>query len=71
MATEFEVLEVKDKHKVNRLNINFSYVPRYLGELASAPATTGVCQGSTYYNTGDSYLYFLKEDGTTWTKVSP
>lgn len=70
MATTFEQFEVKDRHKVNRLNTNFSYVPRYLGEAASAPATSGVPEGSTYYNTTDSYLYFLNSS-SAWVKVAP
>lgn len=70
MATVFEQFEQADKLKVNRLNTNFSYVPRYLGEAATAPSTTGVPEGSTYYNTGDSYLYFLNSSAA-WVKVAP
>ena len=69
MATEFVQLEVKDRHKVNILNNNFDVVPRYLGELASDPATTGVPEGSTYYNTTGSKLKVLKST-LTWVNVA-
>jgi len=69
MATEFEQLEVKDRHKVNRINNNFAVVPRYLGEAASDPATTDVPEGSTYYNTTDSKLKFLNSS-SAWVNVA-
>ena len=69
MATTFVQLEVKDRHKVTILNENFDVVPRYLGEFASDPATTGVPEGSTYYDTVGSKLKFLNSS-STWVNVA-
>lgn len=69
MATTFTQLEVKDRHKVQILNTNFSVVPQYLGEMAADPATLDIPEGSTYYNTVDSKLKFLNSL-SAWVNVA-
>lgn len=69
MATQFEILEIGQGNKEALINTNFAQVPRYLGELATDPATLDVAFGSTYFNTATSKLKVLKTD-STWVNVS-
>lgn len=64
-------LTVGQKEKEVTINTNYLAIPRYLGEFATAqqPATAGVTQGSTYYNTTTSKLMFLNTSNT-WINVA-
>jgi hypothetical protein len=42
---------------------------RALPDAASAPATTGLAPGSTYYNTTDSKVYWLRPN-LTWVALT-
>lgn len=74
-TTNFQLvlLDVGQKEKEVTINTNFQMldnkVPRYLGELGSAPATSGLAFGSTYFNTGTSKLQVLKTNAT-WVNVA-
>jgi hypothetical protein len=67
------LLEIGQKNKEITINENLqlidSRVPKYLGELATNPTSTGVPAGSTYYNTTTSKLMFLKANGT-WVNAA-
>lgn len=69
MATQFELLEVGQGSKEALINSNFAQVPRYLGELATDPATLDVAFGSTYFNTATSKLKLLKTN-STWVNAA-
>ena len=57
-------LEVGQKEKEVTINTNNSLldskVPRVLPDAASPPATTGLAPGTTYFNTSDSKVYWLR-----------
>ena len=58
------LLDVGQKEKEVTINTNFalidSTVTRFLGDLASDPATTGLAKGTTYFNTATSRLKVLR-----------
>lgn len=66
------LLEVGQKEKEVTINTNMSLldtkVPRALADAASAPATTGLAPGSTYFNTSDSKVYWLRPN-LTWVAL--
>lgn len=66
-------LEVGQKEKEVVINQNFTdldaKIIRFLGDLAADPATTGVAQGSTYFNTQTNKLKVLRATGT-WVNVA-
>lgn len=66
-------LEVGQKNKEVTINTNNalldSKTPRALADAASAPATTGLAPGSTYYNTADSKVYWLRPN-LTWVALT-
>lgn len=66
-------LEIGQKEKEVTINTNQtlldSKVPRALPDAATAPATTGLANGSTYYNTTDSKVYWLRPGGT-WVALT-
>ena len=70
---QLDLLEVGQKEKETTINGNMTKldqkVPRYLGDLASDPVTTGVPAGSTYFNTGTSKLRVLRANNT-WAYVA-
>ncbi len=59
-------LEVGQKEKEVTINTNMATldakVPRALADAASAPSSTGVAPGSTYFNTTDSKVYYLRNN---------
>lgn len=59
----FTNLSIGQKEKETTINTNFSLVPRFLGEFASDPATTGVATGSSYYNTTTQSIKQLATSG--------
>jgi hypothetical protein len=62
------LLDVGQKEKEQAINANMILLdgglPRFLGEFASAPSTTGVAIGSTYLNTVSSVTQVLKTNRT-------
>jgi hypothetical protein len=74
-TTNFQIpqLEVGQTSKEATINAALvqidTIVPRYLGDLASDPATTGVAKGSTYYNTATSKLKVLRAN-MTWANAA-
>lgn len=66
-------LEVGQKEKEVVINQNFTdldaKIIRFLGDLAADPATTGVAQGSTYFNTQTNKLKVLRATGA-WVNVA-
>lgn len=66
-------LEVGQSEKELTINTAFDVidgkVARALPDSASAPATTGLAPGTTYYNTGDSKVYWLRPGGT-WVALT-
>ena len=58
------LLEVGQKEKEVTINTNFTTLdatPKYLGDLASDPASVSTTPiGSTYFNTGSSKLRVLR-----------
>lgn len=68
-TTNFQLtlLEVGQKEKEVTLNTNFALldqrVPKYLGDLAVDPSTSGVAAGSTYFNTQLGKIKTLKTNG--------
>jgi hypothetical protein len=62
-------LEIGQKEKEVTINTNNAVldvkVPRALADAAAAPATTGLAPGSTYFNTADSKVYWLRPN-LTW-----
>lgn len=70
---QLTLLEVGQKEKEVTINSALTAIdtkiPRYLGEAASDPATTGVPAGSTYFNTTSSKLKVLKSN-STWANVA-
>lgn len=66
-------LEVGQSNKEATLNTNQltldSKVARALPDAASAPVTTGLAPGSTYFNTTDSKVYWLRPNGT-WVALT-
>ena len=66
-------LEIGQKNKEVTINTNNSLldskVPRTLADAASAPATTGLAPGSTYFNTTDSKVYWLRPN-LTWIALN-
>ena len=65
-------LEASQKDKVVTINTNNSVldakVPRALADAATAPATTGLAPGSTYFNTADNKVYWLRPN-LTWVAL--
>ena len=63
-----KLLEVGQKEKETTINDNMTLidqkVPRFLGDLASDPSTSGVPKGSTYFNTTSSKLKVLRANNT-------
>lgn len=68
-----DLLEVGQKEKEASINSAFNKidqkVPRFLGDLAADPATTGVPAGSTYFNTTSSKARILRANGA-WANVA-
>lgn len=68
-----KLLEVGQKEKEATINENMNLidnkVPRFLGDLATDPSTTGIPKGSTYFNTATSKLKVLRANNT-WVVVS-
>lgn len=66
-------LEVGQKEKEVTLNTNNSVldskVPLALADSATPPATAGRAPGSTYYNTTDSKVYWLRPN-LTWVALN-
>lgn len=66
-------LEIGQKEKEVTINTNQatldSKVPRALPDAASAPTTTGLAPGSTYFNTTDSKVYWLRPN-LTWVALT-
>lgn len=66
-------LEIGQKEKEVTINTNNAVldakVPRALADAASAPVTTGLAPGSTYYNTTDSKVYWLRPN-LTWVALT-
>lgn len=68
-TTNFQLtlLEVGQKEKEVTINTNFTLldqkIPRYLGELAVEPSSSGVIAGSTYFNTQTNKLKVMKTNG--------
>ena len=66
-------LEVGQKEKEVTINTNQATldakVPRVLADAATAPATTGLAPGTTYYNTTDSKVYWLRPN-LTWVALT-
>jgi hypothetical protein len=66
-------LEIGQTEKEVTINTNMAVldakVPRALPDAASAPATTGLAPGSTYYNTAESKKYWLRPN-LTWVEDS-
>ena len=67
------LLEVGQKEKEATINTNMQLldqkVPKYLGQLATDPASSGLPPGSTYYNTSSSKLKVLLTTGS-WTNAA-
>lgn len=65
-------LEVGQKEKEVTINTNNSVldskVPRALADSATAPVVTGLAPGSTYFNTTDSKVYWLRPN-LTWVAL--
>jgi hypothetical protein len=70
------LLEVGQKEKEVTINTNFTTLdntPKYLGDLASDPASVATTPvGSTYYNTATSKLKVLRSKSPTvvWSNVA-
>lgn len=66
-------IEIGQKEKEVTINTNNtvldSKVPRALADAASAPVTTGLAPGSTYFNTSDSKVYWLRPN-MTWIALN-
>lgn len=66
------LLEVGQNSKEATINTNMaaldSKTPRALPDAASAPATTGLAPGSTYFNVADSKVYWLRPN-LTWVAL--
>lgn len=66
-------LEVGQSEKELTINTAFdvidSKVARALPDAVSAPATTGLAPGTTYYNTTDSKVYWLRPN-LTWVALT-
>jgi hypothetical protein len=69
---DLTLLEVGQKEKEITINTNFelidSKVIRFLGDLASAPVTSGIPPGSMYFNTTTSKINILREN-LTWVQI--
>jgi hypothetical protein len=67
-------LEVGTKERELIINANNvlidTKVPTALPDAATAPATTGKVAGSTYYNTTDSKVYWLRPGTMTWVALT-
>jgi hypothetical protein len=67
------LLDVGQKEKEATINGNMAILdaglPRYLGEFATDPATTGLAKGCTYYNTTSSLTKVLKSTGS-WSAMA-
>ena len=74
-TTNFQLtlLEVGQKEKEASINTNFTLldqkIPRYLGELAVDPSSSGVASGSTYFNTQTNKLKVIKTNGA-WVNAA-
>ena len=69
------LLEIGQKSKETTINENFTaldVIPKYLGDLATAPTDlTKVPVGSTYFNTTSSKLQVLRnKTGPVWSNVA-
>jgi hypothetical protein len=66
-------LEVGQKEKEVTINTNNAVldakVPRALPDASAAPGTAGLAPGSTYYNTTDSKVYYLRTN-LTWIALN-
>lgn len=66
-------LEVGQKEKEVTINTNMATldakVSRGLPDSATAPSATGVAPGSTYYNTTDNKVYWLRPN-LTWIALN-
>lgn len=66
-------IEIGQKEKEVTINTNNtvldSKVPRALADAASAPVTTGLAPGSSYFNTTDSKVYWLRPN-MTWIALN-
>ena len=66
-------IEIGQKEKEVTINTNQSTldakVPRALPDAASAPTVTGLAPGSTYYNTTESRVYWLRPN-MTWVALT-
>ena len=62
------LLDVGQKEKEMSINTNMQILdnglPRFLGEFAAAPTSTGIPPGSTYLNSTSNITQVLKADGT-------
>lgn len=67
------LLEVGQKEKEATINGNMTSLdqktPRALPDAATAPATTGLAPGSTYFNTTSSRVFWLRPNGT-WVALN-
>lgn len=65
-------IEIGQKEKEVTINTNNSLldskVPRALADAATAPSVTGLAPGSTYFNTTDSKVYWLRPN-MTWVAL--
>lgn len=74
-TTNFQLtlLEVGQKEKEATINSNMQrldqYVPRFLGDLAVDPTSSGVAAGSTYFNTQSNKLKVLRANGS-WVNAA-
>lgn len=66
-------LEVGQSSKEATINTAFETIDakaaRALPDAATAPATTGLAPGSTYYNTSDNKVYWLRPN-LTWVALT-
>ena len=66
-------LEIGQKEKEVTINTNNtlldSKVARALADAASPPSTTGLAPGTTYFNTTDSRVYWLRPN-LTWVALN-
>lgn len=70
---QLELLEVGALQKDASINTAFSKIdaatPICLPDAASSPASTGRAAGSTYFNTTDNKVYWLRPNGS-WVALT-
>lgn len=70
---QLELLEVGALQKDASINTAFSKIdaatPICLPDAASAPVSTGRAAGSTYFNTTDNKVYWLRSNGS-WVALT-